>query len=136
MRRFGLVAALLILPLGIVGFSGAFLAVPTLFVVGYMNIYHNGLNYSLQQTARESLYVVTTPDEKYKARAFTNMFVQRLAKGLSIFLVMGLQLLRLDIHYLSVITIVVAATMILCSVFAGRIFRDKTEKMKAEAMEA
>jgi AAA family ATP:ADP antiporter len=98
-----------------------------------MNIYHNGLNYSLQQTARESLYVVTTPAEKYKARAFTNMFVQRLAKGLSIFLVMGLQLLSLDIRYLSVITILVAATMILCSVFAGRVFRHETERME-EAM--
>ncbi len=133
MRRFGMVAALLILPLGIVVFSGAFLVMPTLFVVGYMNIYHNGLNYSLQQTARESLYVVTTPDEKYKARAFTNMFVQRLAKGLSIFLVMGLQLLRVEILYLSVITILVAAAMILCSLFAGRVFRNKAEKMEEEA---
>jgi len=126
MRRFGLVVALLILPLGIVGFSGAFIVVPALVIVQCMNIYHNGVNYSMQQTARESLYVVTTPDEKYKARAFTNMFVQRLAKGLSIFLVIGLKMLGVEVYYLSVITIVVATAMIFCSIFAGRVFKEKT----------
>ena len=102
----------------------------------YMSISQNGLNYSMQQTARESLYVVTTPDEKYKARAFTNMFVQRLAKGLSIFLMMGLKLLNVEIQYLSIITIVVATAMALCSIFAGRVFGRKTQEMEEEAIAA
>ncbi len=136
MRRLGLVAALLVLPLGILGFSAAFIAVPTLLAANYMNIFHNGVNYSMQQTARESLYVVTTPDEKYKARAFTNMFVQRLAKGFSIFLLMGLNLLHLESQYASIITIAVATAMVLCSIFAGRTFGQKTQEMEEEAMVA
>ncbi len=136
MRRLGLVAALLVLPLSIFGFSAAFLAVPTLFAASCMNISHNGLNYSIQQTARESLYVVTTPDEKYKARAFTNMFVQRLAKGLSIFLMMGLQLLHVQIQYLSIITIVVATAMAFCSIFAGRVFGRNAQEIGQEGIVA
>ena len=84
----------------------------------------------MQQTARESLYVVTTPDEKYKARAFTNMFVQRLAKGLSIFLVLGLGALQLGVQYLSLLTIIVAIAMALCSIYAGREFNRKSRKME------
>ena len=136
MRRLGLVAALLVLPLGILGFSAAFVAVPTFLAASYMNIFQNGVNYSMQQTARESLYVVTTPDEKYKARAFTNMFVQRLAKGLSIFLLMGLNLLHVEIRYLSIITILVATAMVLCSIFAGREFGRKTPEMGEERIAA
>ncbi len=136
MRRLGLVAALLVLPLGIFGFSAAFVAVPTLLAASFMNIFQNGVNYSMQQTARESLYVVTTPDEKYKARAFTNMFVQRLAKGLSIFLVMGLNLLHMEIQYLGIITIAVATAMVLCSIFAGRAFGRMTQEMEAETIAA
>jgi AAA family ATP:ADP antiporter len=125
MRRLGLTVALLVLPLAILGSSGAFLVAPTLAAASLLHISDNGLNYSIQQTARESLYVVTTPDEKYKARAFTNMFVQRLAKGLSIFLLMGLLALQIEINLMSLVTIVVAVLMILFSLYAGREFARK-----------
>ena len=126
MRKLGLVTALLVLPLAIAGSSAAFFAVATLPVASLLHISDNGLNYSLQQTARESLYVVTTPDEKYKARAFTNMFVQRVAKGLSIFTVLGLVALQLKVEYLSLVTISVAIGMVLCSIYAGRQFAEKS----------
>ncbi len=122
MRRLGLVTALLILPVAIFGSSAAFVAMSTLGVASLLYISDNGINYSVQQTARESLYVVTSPDDKYKARAFTNMFVQRLAKGLSILLVMMLGMLRIEISTLSVITITVAILMAIFSIYAGREF--------------
>jgi AAA family ATP:ADP antiporter len=129
MRKLGVTVALLVLPLAILGSSGAFLVAPTLMAASLMHISDNGLNYSIQQTARESLYVVTTADEKYKARAFTNMFIQRLAKGLSIFLLMGLQALKVEANLMSLVTMVVAILMILFSLYAGREF---TRKSRAE----
>jgi AAA family ATP:ADP antiporter len=42
-----------------------------------------GLNYSLQQVTKESLYVPLTDKERYKAKAFIDMFVDRAAKALS-----------------------------------------------------
>ena len=127
MRRLGLVAALLVLPLAFFFSSVAFFAVSTLAIASLLHISDNGLNYSIQQTARESLYVVTTPDEKYKARAFTNMFVQRFAKGLSILIVIGIGLLDVELRFLSAITIVVVILMALCGIYAGRQFAQKSK---------
>lgn len=122
LRRFGATVALLIMPVAIAISSLGFLAVPTMYMASLLVISDNGLNYSLQQTTRESLYVVTSPEEKYKARAFTNMFVQRAAKGVSIVGSLGLIALKVDSRYFSLITITAMAVMIACSVYAGRRF--------------
>ena len=125
MRKLGLVVALLILPVAVTGGSLGFLMAPGLLAASLLFISDNGLNYSLQQTARESLYVVTTPDEKYKARAFTNMFVQRFAKGVAILGLLGLLRASVDIRYLSLITIASAVLVMLCGVYAGRRFEQR-----------
>jgi ATP:ADP antiporter, AAA family len=122
MRKFGVTVALLVLPLAILGSSAAFMLVPTLLVSSLLVISDNGLNYSIQQTSRESLYVVTTRDEKYKARAFTNMFVQRVAKGVAIFGILALRFLGMEARWLSLITIAVVVVMIWASIYAGRQF--------------
>ncbi len=133
MRKFGLVVALMILPLAAFSSSVAFLLAPTLFVSSLLVISDNGLNYSIQQTSRESLYVPTTSDDKYKARAFTNMLVQRLAKGVGILIpiILGIAGLK-GIRYLSLITISAAVLMVLCSIYAGRRFAEKSAIIEAE----
>jgi AAA family ATP:ADP antiporter len=133
MRKFGVITALLILPLALIASSAAFLAVPTLFVASFMVISDNGLNYSVQQTARESLYSVTTPEEKYKARAFTSMFVQRLAKGAAIFVLLALAALAIPARYLGLLTIAVVLAMAWCAIYAGRRFAEKSEEPEKRA---
>lgn len=133
MKRWGATAALLVLPLALLLSSLGFLAFPGLLMAGFLFISDNGLNYSIQQTSRESLYVVTTPDEKYKARAFTNMVVQRTAKGVAIFAVMGLGLLGLTgsaVRYLSLVTAGVMVILIFLSLYAGRVFARKTGRVE------
>lgn len=122
MRKLGVVVALLVLPVAVTAGSLGFLAAPALFTASLLIISDNGLNYSLQQTARESLYVVTTPDEKYKARAFTNMFVQRFAKGVAIVGLMALLGRGMHIRYLSLVTIGATVLVMLCGAYAGRRF--------------
>jgi ATP:ADP antiporter, AAA family len=125
MRKVGVTFALLVLPLALTGSSAAFLAVPTLFVSSLMVISDNGLNYSLQQTARESLYVVTSREAKYKARAFANMFVQRTAKGISILSVIALGTLGIPVQWLSVLTMILVGGMVVLSLHAGRRFSER-----------
>lgn len=132
MRKVGLLVALLVLPAAVLASSTAFVAVPTLLTAGFLVISENGLNYSIQQTARETLYVPTTPDEKYKARAFTSMFVQRLAKGLGIVALIWLGKL-ISVQYLSFITITVVTLMALCGIYAGRRFAEKTRPVSSES---
>jgi AAA family ATP:ADP antiporter len=122
MRKLGLTVALLVLPAAVLISSFLYLAVPVLMVASLLVISDNGLNYSIQQTARETLYVPTTPDEKYKARAFTNMFVQRFAKGLSIFLVIGVIHAGISVRLIAVTTVLLAVGMALLGIFCGRRF--------------
>jgi AAA family ATP:ADP antiporter len=128
MRKFGLGVMLLILPVAIIGGSLGFLAMPTLAAVSLLVIFDNGLNYSVQQTGRESLYLITRPEEKYKARAFITMFVQRLAKGVSIVAVIGLSLSGITPQYLSLLTIGGMVLMLYCSVYAGRYFAQASKE--------
>ena len=48
-----------------------------------------GLNYSLQQVTKETLYVPLSDLERYKAKAFIDMFVDRAAKALSSVALLG-----------------------------------------------
>ncbi|MBX3320560.1 MAG: hypothetical protein KF876_05290 [Nitrospira sp.] len=120
MKRFGLGATLLVLPAVIIAGSLGFLAMPSLVAVSLLVIFDNGLSYSIQQTGRESLYLATGPDEKYKGRAFISMFVQRTAKGVSILAVILLGTVGVATQYLSLLTIGMMGVMILLSINAGR----------------
>ncbi len=90
MRRLGVGAALSVLPLTLLAVSSGFVLLPGLWVGSFLSIADNALNYSVNQSARESLYVPTTQREKYQAKAFIDVFVQRTAKvvGLSLILVL------------------------------------------------
>jgi AAA family ATP:ADP antiporter len=80
MRRLGVSAALSVLPLTVLAVSSGFVLLPGLWVGSFLSIADNALNYSMNQSAKESLYVPTTPVEKYQAKAFIDVFVQRVAK--------------------------------------------------------
>lgn len=125
-RRFGLSFALCVLPVTAIASSGGYLFLPSLTTAALLIISDNGLNYSLQQTARETLYVPTSPDEKYKARAFTNMFVQRLAKGIAILGIMGVRSAGVPLSVISLAAIVVLAIMAMLGIYDGRRFNEMT----------
>lgn len=128
MKRFGPRVTLLALPAAITAGSLGFLAMPTLAAVSLLVILDNGLNYSIQQTGRESLYLATTADEKYKARAFISIFVQRLAKGLSILAVLAVGSIGLPAYYLTLITIGAMGIMVVLSLKASRRFGEAVDK--------
>jgi len=135
MRKLGVMTALLILPFALIISATSFFLFPSLLVAMFLFISDNGLNYSIQQTSRESLYVVTTPEEKYKSRAFTNMFVQRVAKGLGIFVVIGLGVLGLkgaSTRYLSLITVLVMLILVVLSIYTGRQFAKKETEVQPQ----
>jgi AAA family ATP:ADP antiporter len=75
--------ALLIAPLAM-GLATVGLAIAPLVLMAFlMSVSDRGLNYSLQQASKETLYVPLTDTEKYKAKAFIDMFVDRAGKALS-----------------------------------------------------
>jgi len=102
MKRYSVKAALLFLPVAILGGTVGFVVLPSLLLVGFMSVSDNALNYSINQSAKEALYTPTTQDEKYKAKSFIDMFVQRAAKVGAVVLNLGLTALVIeDVRWLS-----------------------------------
>jgi AAA family ATP:ADP antiporter len=89
MTRLGVGTALLVLPAASFAGSCAFLAAPGLWTGSLLNVADNGFSYSIHQSAKEALYVPTSAREKYQAKAFIDMFVQRFAKALAVVLGLG-----------------------------------------------
>jgi AAA family ATP:ADP antiporter len=83
MTRFGVGIALLILPIAAFGGSASFLLFPALWTGSFLNTADNAFSYSINQSAREALYVPTTREEKYKASVYRYV-VQRFAKSLRV----------------------------------------------------
>jgi len=129
MSRFGVRAALLVMPCVILGASGLFVVLPILWVGSSLNTADNAFNYSINQSARESLYTPLTRDEKYKAKAFIDMFLYRTAKVVAI----GVALLAgacfeefTAVRWLSVVTIGLVCVWIAVARYAGDRFHEMT----------
>ncbi len=129
MTRFGLTVALLFLPVAITLGSTIFLALPILWVGSLFVTADNGFAYSINQSAKETLYVPTTRDEKYKAKAFIDMFVQRLAKafavGVSLLITMNFTDFS-SIRWLSLISLSIIVVWIIAVKYAGMKFKQMT----------
>lgn len=78
---FGLRAALLAYPLLCLGIIAAVFSAPSLTVMFSGMIALKSFNYSLNNPAKELLYLSTSPDVRFKAKSWIDMFGTRLAKG-------------------------------------------------------
>lgn len=131
MKRFGLRIALSFLPVAILVTTVGFLAMPVLLFAASMSVADNALNYSINQSAKEALYVPTSKDAKYKAKAFIDMFVQRLAKVASVVLNLAFSVAFVSgVRWLTLVTLVMLSGWFLLVRFVGVGFR-KAEERKA-----
>lgn len=131
MTRLGVGTALLVLPVLAAGGSLGFAALPTLWMGSGLNTIDNAFSYSINQSAREALYTPTTTDEKYKAKAFIDMFVQRFAKAVAVGVSLAITTYFSDfssIRWLSFFTIAVIALWVVAARYAGRRFAEMTAK--------
>jgi AAA family ATP:ADP antiporter len=86
-KWFGVRIALLFLPFLALG--GYFLIAlgASLMLVHWVKVAENGTDYSLMNTTRHSLFLVTSREEKYKAKAATDTFFHRAGDVLSALIV-------------------------------------------------
>lgn len=125
MSRLGVARALLVLPAVILLGSAGFVAVPALMVGSFLSVADNGLNYSINQSAREALYVPCDTAEKYRGKAFIDMFVQRFAKAGGVLGGLALSAIFVEfgmIRWLSIATIALVLVWIAAARYAGRRF--------------
>lgn len=131
MSRFGIGIALLVLPCAIALGSSAFLLFPILWSGSLLNTVDNAFSYSINQSAKEALYVPTSAAEKYRAKAFIDMFVQRFAKAVAVVISLGLTFMFRDfdsLRYLSIITLLLLVVWVAAARYAGRRFQEYEEE--------
>ena len=129
MKRFGVGMALLVLPgTALIGSVG-FLLTPVLLAGSALYVSDNGFNNSINQSAREVLYTPTTRREKYQAKAFIDMFLQRFAKALAVGLSLGITTFFAgfeSVRWLSLITATILVVWIRIVRFAGKEFERRS----------
>lgn len=126
MQRFGITAALMFLPVAAMIGSLGFLAVPTLLMGSALNTADGAFFYSIHQTSKEALYVPTTQEEKYAAKAFIDMFMQRVAKVFAIALSLGITAVFTSydaVRWLSLATVVLLVVWVFAARYAGGRFK-------------
>ncbi len=138
MTRFGVGLALLVLPFTIALGSSAFLLFPLLWVGSLLSTADNGFSYSINQSAKEALYVPTSQAEKYRAKAFIDMFVQRFAKALAVLISLGITFAFTDIdsiRYLCLLTLVLLVLWVVAARYAGQCFAELESRPAADGQE-
>jgi AAA family ATP:ADP antiporter len=83
MQWFGVRVALFVLPLVALGGYGLLALTPILSVIRTIKIAENSVDYSLQNTARQALFLPTSREAKYKAKAAIDGFFVRFGDVLS-----------------------------------------------------
>ncbi len=131
MVHHGVTTALMVLPAAILTSSIGFMLFPVPFFAAMLNVAENGFNYSINQSAKEALYVPVSTAEKYCGKAFIDMFVQRFAKTVSILLVLVITMLfsRFSmIRWISLPSLALVLFWIRRARHAGKTFSRMSEK--------
>jgi AAA family ATP:ADP antiporter len=131
LRGWGPRVALLILPTVLALGSGAFIVVPIFAVIAGCFFSDAALSYSLNQTAKEVLYTPTDAATKYQAKAFIDMFLMRLAKGVGSLLILGwiawMAPRGWHVQHLGWLSLTVIAAWCVVARAAGRGFTERTK---------
>jgi AAA family ATP:ADP antiporter len=122
-RYLGVPVALRILPL--VAFGSYFVAalIPSLAIVRWVKIAERSVDYSLQNTVAQMLYLPTTREEKYKAKQVTDAIAVRAGDVLAAATVfVGSSVLALSVAQFALINVLLAAGWLVVAVRLGREF--------------
>ncbi len=128
-KWFGVRTAIFILP--VLAFGGYFALSfgAALVLVRWVKVIDNGLDYSLMNTTRHSLYLITTRVEKYKAQAVTKTFFHRAGDVLSAVLVfLGTTFLAFKIENIAMVNVV----LILIWIFLGFLIFREHKRLSAQ----
>ena len=117
LRRWGLLPALLILPLGLLAGTAGLLALPIVWLAASTELFDGSMNYSLQQATKEACYLPINHAIRGKVKPFLDTVVFRFGKALAA--VIGILLLdawRLPPASLSAAAIPLVVVWILAAV--------------------
>jgi len=126
MKRWGVGAALIVLPIAAVVSSFGFMIYPVLLTAASLSVVDNAFNYSINQSAKEALYVPTSQKIKYRAKGFIDIFIQRFAKTIGVVINLTIPALigssMTGVRWLSIASLLILSVWIMLAIYAGREF--------------
>jgi AAA family ATP:ADP antiporter len=117
----GIRTAILVLPAISFAAYGLMAFVPVLAAIRWAKTAENATDYSLQNTARQALFLPTTREEKYSAKQAIDSFFQRAGDVMSALLVfVGTNIIVLQTREFALVNMVLVVGWITLAVFVGR----------------
>lgn len=113
LKRFGVLAALLVMPLCFTGSAAALLIAGGLAAACVMKFSDNGLQFTIHETAMQVLYVPFAPAVKAKARALLEVAVKPLSYGLGGLALVVLVAFNVPVRQMAFVTLPVAVLWLL-----------------------
>jgi ATP:ADP antiporter, AAA family len=124
-KYLGLRAALVIMPLAsLVGYGTAF-AVPLLSVLFMARAVESSLDYSLSNTTRQALWLVTSRSAKYKAKQVIDAFVVRIGDAMSAAVVWVGAHEKFELSTFILINIALCLVWLASAIFLGRTYAER-----------
>ncbi len=133
MKFCGVPASLFFLPVVALGGYSTIAFMPVLSYIRFAKVMENSTDYSLQNTARQALFLPTTREEKYKAKAAIDTFFVRAGDVLSTVLVFLSVEFALTVQALSVVNVVLISLWLLLVVGIGRSYKTLTAQQALAA---
>ena len=128
-KWFGVRKAIFFLPALALGGYFALSFGAALVLVKWVKAFENGLDYSLMNTTRHSLYLITPRIEKYKAQAVTKTFFHRAGDVLSAALIfLGTTFLAFKIENIAMVNVV----LVLIWIFLGTLIFREHKRLSAQ----
>ena len=127
LRFAGVRASLYVMPIVSFASYGVMLFSPLLPLIRIGKVLENSLDYSLQNTARQALFLVTTRAEKYVGKQFIDTFVVRLGDVCSAGLVWLFGRLELPVQAFCALNLGLIAVWLVVVVLIGREHRRRAE---------
>ena len=98
------------MPLIALGGYSLFLFAPVLSIIRIAKIFENSTDYSVQNTARHALFLLTSREAKYKAKAAIDSFFWRIGDMLQAGIVfVGVEILAFDMRGFAMVNLVFTA---------------------------
>ena len=119
--------------MSLVGYASIAIA-PILTVVFVVKVAENSLDYSLQNTARQTLWLVTSRAAKYKAKLIIDTFFVRTGDVLSAGVVLlGARALSLGVRQLAPLNALFVCGWLAMAMFVARRNKERAAAQESEA---
>ncbi len=128
-KHLGMRAALIIMPIASLAGYGSAFVVPTLSVLFVARVAESSLDYSLSNTTRQALWLVTARDVKYKAKQVVDSFVVRAGDAVSAGIVwLGVHTAMQPRTFIG-INLALSALWLVIAILLARSYKQKSEEM-------